>query len=91
MINGASAALTLSEIPLMTTVGAVRVSRVDGAFVINPTHEEIAKGEAEADNEQALAAALRNQQITLQREMLVRAYDPCISCSVHMLDVDFIE
>ena len=24
-------------------------------------------------------------------EMLVRAYDPCISCSVHMLDVDFIE
>ncbi len=23
-------------------------------------------------------------------EMLVRAYDPCISCSVHMLDVEFI-
>lgn len=30
-------------------------------------------------------------EITLQLEMLVRAYDPCISCSVHMLDVDFIE
>ena len=31
------------------------------------------------------------EEITLTLEMLVRAYDPCISCSVHMLDVDFIE
>jgi sulfhydrogenase subunit alpha len=29
------------------------------------------------------------QQITHKLEMLVRAYDPCISCSVHMLDVKF--
>lgn len=31
------------------------------------------------------------EEITLHLEMLVRAYDPCISCSVHMLEVDFIE
>lgn len=31
------------------------------------------------------------EEITLMLEMLVRAYDPCISCSVHMLDVEFIE
>lgn len=31
------------------------------------------------------------EEITADLEMLVRAYDPCISCSVHMLDVDFIE
>jgi len=31
------------------------------------------------------------EEITLSLEMLVRAYDPCISCSVHMLEVDFIE
>ncbi len=31
------------------------------------------------------------KSITKKLEMLVRAYDPCISCSVHMLDVDFIE
>jgi len=31
------------------------------------------------------------EDITKKLEMLVRAYDPCISCSVHMLDVDFIE
>jgi coenzyme F420-reducing hydrogenase alpha subunit len=28
-------------------------------------------------------------EITLALEMLVRAYDPCISCSTHMLDVRF--
>lgn len=39
-MNGASAALCLSDIPFAGPIGAVRVGRVDGAFVINPTHEE---------------------------------------------------
>jgi coenzyme F420-reducing hydrogenase alpha subunit len=30
------------------------------------------------------------EEITLQSEMLIRAYDPCISCSCHMLDVKFV-
>jgi len=30
------------------------------------------------------------QEITLMLEMLVRAYDPCISCSAHILDVEFV-
>lgn len=30
------------------------------------------------------------KEITLALEMLVRAYDPCISCSTHMLDVEFV-
>lgn len=29
------------------------------------------------------------EQITLKLEMLVRAYDPCISCSTHFLNVEF--
>lgn len=29
-------------------------------------------------------------EMTLQLEMLVRAYDPCISCSCHLLDVEFV-
>jgi len=29
-------------------------------------------------------------EVRLMLEMLVRAYDPCISCSVHMLDVKFV-
>ena len=34
---GASAALIISEIPFLNPVGGVRVGRVDGKFVINPT------------------------------------------------------
>ncbi len=30
-----------------------------------------------------------DDEITLGLEMLVRAYDPCISCSTHMLNVEF--
>ena len=39
-INAAAAALALSDIPFSATVGAVRVGRVNGEFVINPTYEE---------------------------------------------------
>ena len=39
-MNGASAALCLSDIPFAGPIGAVRVGRVDGKFVINPTHDE---------------------------------------------------
>jgi coenzyme F420-reducing hydrogenase alpha subunit len=28
--------------------------------------------------------------IRLTLEMLVRAYDPCISCSTHLLNVEFV-
>ena len=39
-INGASAALMVSDIPFNGPVGAVRIGRVDGQFVVNPTHTE---------------------------------------------------
>jgi polyribonucleotide nucleotidyltransferase len=39
-INAAACALALSDIPFGATVGAVRVGRVDGEFVINPTYSE---------------------------------------------------
>jgi len=39
-INGASAALCVSDIPFAGPIGAVRVGRVNGQFVANPTHEE---------------------------------------------------
>jgi coenzyme F420-reducing hydrogenase alpha subunit len=32
----------------------------------------------------------KQSEITLLMEMLVRAYDPCISCSAHFLDVKYI-
>ena len=39
-INGASVALSLSDIPFNGPVGAVRVGRIDGQFIINPTYTE---------------------------------------------------
>jgi polyribonucleotide nucleotidyltransferase len=39
-MNGASAALTVSDIPFKGPIGAVRVGRVNGEFVANPTHSE---------------------------------------------------
>ncbi|MGA9812312.1 MAG: polyribonucleotide nucleotidyltransferase, partial [Terriglobales bacterium] len=40
-INGASAALTISDIPFLGPIGAVRVGLVNGAFVVNPTYAEM--------------------------------------------------
>jgi polyribonucleotide nucleotidyltransferase len=39
-LNGASAALSISDIPFAGPIGAVRVGRVNGEFVANPTHDE---------------------------------------------------
>ncbi|HEY2573397.1 MAG TPA: polyribonucleotide nucleotidyltransferase [Verrucomicrobiaceae bacterium] len=39
-INGASAALCVSDIPFGGPVGAVRLGRIDGQFVVNPTHTQ---------------------------------------------------
>ncbi len=44
-MNGASAALCLSDIPFAGPIGAVRVGRVNGEFVVNPTHTERAESD----------------------------------------------
>ncbi len=38
---GASAALTISKIPFLGPIGACRLARVNGEFVINPTHQQL--------------------------------------------------
>jgi polyribonucleotide nucleotidyltransferase len=40
-MNGASAALMISEIPLPTPVGAVRIGKIEGNFVVNPPEEAL--------------------------------------------------
>src|SRR3954466_629364 len=40
-MNGASAALMLSEVPLAFPVGAVRIGKVEGNFVVNPKEEDL--------------------------------------------------
>ena len=44
-LNGASAALSVSDVPFAGPVGAVRVGRVNGEFVANPTHDERAQSD----------------------------------------------
>ena len=39
-MNGASAALCVSDIPFACPVGAVRIGRIDGQFVANPTQTQ---------------------------------------------------
>ncbi len=64
--------------------------RITHANFIIPTgqnHQNI------EDDLQALVPTLAGkskQEITLAMEMLVRSYDPCISCSTHLLEVEFV-
>src|SRR5436309_6977827 len=56
-IIGASAALMVSDIPWDGTLGAVRVGRVKGEFIANPTHTEQAESDLDlvyVGNEQEL-------------------------------------
>ena len=43
-MNGASAALMISDIPFPTPVGAVRIGKIDGNFVVNPDEEDLLEG-----------------------------------------------
>src|SRR3981081_1551008 len=40
-MNGASTAVMISDIPFPTPVGAVRIGKVDGNFVVNPSEEDL--------------------------------------------------
>jgi polyribonucleotide nucleotidyltransferase len=48
-INGASAALMVSPLPFFGPVGAVRVGRIDGELVLNPTLAEVEEGTSDLD------------------------------------------
>jgi len=63
---------------------------VQEANCIIPTAQNLANIEADM---RALVPQILDrtpEEITLALEMLVRAYDPCISCSTHMLKVKFV-
>jgi polyribonucleotide nucleotidyltransferase len=54
-MNGASAALMISDIPLPTPVGAVRIGKIDGNFVVNPPEADLQGGSGiEKENESDL-------------------------------------
>ncbi len=87
-----------------TGVGAVEVPRgilfhnytyndqgyMEKANCVIPTAQNLQNIE---DDMKALVPTVLDksqEEITLQLEMLVRAYDPCISCSCHLLEVEFV-
>lgn len=62
--------------------------RVVEANVITPTAQNLANTERDLRTavERLLDAdAMEDQQLRLNLEMVARAYDPCISCSVHLV------
>lgn len=63
---------------------------IQGANCIIPTGQNYANMEADM---RALVPQILDrpqEEITHMMEMLIRAYDPCISCSTHFLDVKFV-
>ena len=44
-VNAASAALTLSDLPFNGPIGAVRIARNEGEWIINPTHDQLAESD----------------------------------------------
>lgn len=67
----------------------IRGNRLTGANCIIPTGQNL--GNIEADFRSLVPALLPHtpEKITIALEMLARAYDPCISCSTHMVEVKF--
>jgi len=67
------------------------VGKCQKANCIIPTNQN--HGNIQKDMEELVPQILdkTEKEIELTLEMLVRAYDPCISCSAHYLDVKFVK
>lgn len=74
-INGASAALTVSSIPFFGPIGAVRVGRIEGQFIINPTQEQVENGDLDlivASNKEGVCM-LEGDARELEEEEIIQA------------------
>lgn len=63
---------------------------IQNANCVIPTNQNLAN--IDLDLKKLIPENLNKskEEITLLAEMLVRAYDPCISCSCHMINVEFV-
>ncbi|MEK6643122.1 MAG: Ni/Fe hydrogenase subunit alpha [Planctomycetota bacterium] len=83
-----------AEVPrgiLFHEYGLDAQGRIEDANLIIPTGQNLANIEEDMRVlvAQMLNAGATKEEITLKLEMLVRAYDPCISCATHFLDVEW--
>lgn len=67
-----------------------RQGNIEAANCVIPTGQNLANIDDDMKKLVPEIIEESKEEITLKLEMLVRAYDPCISCSVHMLDVEFV-
>jgi len=70
---GASAALTLSEIPFLGPISAVRVARIDGKLIVNPLHSQLPSSDLElvvAGSRKALVMVEGSAQEVPEAEIL---------------------
>jgi coenzyme F420-reducing hydrogenase alpha subunit len=79
------------EVPRGTLYHHYRIEegKIAAANCIIPTGQNLANIEADMRTLVPKILNRKSEEITLALEMLVRAYDPCISCSTHMLEVRF--
>ncbi len=70
---GASAALSISEIPFLGPIGAVRIGRIDGDWAINPAPEDLEESDLElivAGNEKSIVMVEGGAQQLPEDEVL---------------------
>jgi sulfhydrogenase subunit alpha len=85
-----------AEVPrgvLFHEYGVDSKGKIESSNLIIPTGQNLANIEADmrALVPQLLKTNMSKEEMTLQLEMLVRAYDPCISCATHFLNVEWQE
>jgi len=70
---GASSALSLSEVPFSGPIAGAKVGRIDGEYVLNPTHEELELSDIDlfvAGSENAIIMVEGSAKEVNEREML---------------------
>ena len=63
---------------------------ITDAVIVPPTSQNQLTIEDDLRDLVSANLALPEDQLTWRCEQAIRNYDPCISCSVHMLDVSFV-
>lgn len=69
---------------------SIKSGYITEANCIIPTGQNLANIEADMRSLVPTILNTSEEHIAMQLEMLVRAYDPCISCSSHMLEIKFV-
>ncbi len=64
--------------------------RIEGADCVIPTAQNLGNIEADLAALVPTLTELSREEMTRRLEMLLRAYDPCVSCSTHLLRVAFV-